>query len=126
MSAVLESGQPERRELPDRRQPVSASRSPWTASVNGNFAVVIDKYRMPVANVHVFEGSDAHGRLPENVKLILCAVNAYRDFVALAKELLPQLRAAAESDARSGLTESDSIRRFQLARDALVAAGWKA
>lgn len=123
MSAVLESNRPERREVSDRRQPFSASRMPWTATVNGNFAVIIDKYRMPVANLHVFEGSEAHGRMPENVKLILAAVNAHRDFVALAKELLPQLRAAAEMDARSGLTQSDNIRRFQLARDALAVSG---
>lgn len=123
MSAVLESNQPERREVPDRRQPFSPSRMPWTATVHGNFAVVADKYRMPVANLHVFEGSEAHGRMAENVKLILAAVNAHRDFVALTRELMPQLRAAAESDSRAGLAQSDNIRRYQLARDALVAAG---
>lgn len=123
MSAVLDPIQPERREVPDRRQAVSASRMPWTATVHGNFAVLSDKHRMPVANLHVFEGSEAHGRMPENVKLILAAVNSFRDFVALAKDMLPQLRAAAEMDSRAGLTQSDNIRRYQLARDALVAAG---
>lgn len=126
MSAVIDSHQPERREQPERRQPTSASRIPWTATMNGNFAVIADRDKMPVANVHVFEGSAAHGRLTANVELIVKACSAHYDLVALAKSILPQLKAAAESDARAGIHQSENIRRFHLARNGLVSAGVKA